>query len=129
VLERLGIDLESRRVIEVWNKVDLLGEDDRQVLANRAERAGVAMVSAATGEGVEPLLARLAELIDDAPPITVFAPVEEGAAVAWLYRHGRVLERAEDDQGGTRVSVRLSPQALGRFEQLFPDTVWRSAAE
>ena len=33
------------------------------------------------------------------------------------------------DQGGTRISVRLSPQALGRFEQLFPDTVWRSAAE
>jgi len=129
VLERLEINLESRRVLEVWNKIDLLDAESREVLARRAERSGVALVSAVTGEGVEALLARLGELIDDAPPITVYAPAEEGAAVAWLYRHGRVLERAEDEHGGARVSVKLSPQALGQFERLFPDTVWRNAAE
>jgi len=32
-------------------------------------------------------------------PVDVFAPVGEGAAIAWLYRHGRVIEREEGDDG------------------------------
>ncbi len=47
-------------------------------------------------------------------------PAGQGEALAWLYRHGRVLDRVEDDAGGAQVSVRLDDQALGQFERLFP---------
>ena len=58
--------------------------------------------------------------MDEAPPVDVYAPAGEGAAIAWLYRNGRVVERNEGKDGSVRLAVSLSPQALGQFEQLFP---------
>ncbi len=39
VLERLGIDMDERRILEVWNKIDLLPADDRPIVAGDARRA------------------------------------------------------------------------------------------
>ena len=77
-------------------------------------------VSAVTGEGCAQLLSAVAALVDEAPPVDVFAPAGEGAAIAWLYRNGRVLKRVAGKDGSTRLAVSLTPQALGQFEQLFP---------
>ena len=30
-------------------------------------------------------------------PVDVYTPIGEGAAIAWLYRHGRVLERVQEE--------------------------------
>jgi len=62
----------------------------------------------------------IAGLVDEAPPVRVLTRAGDGAAVAWLYRNGRVLERETQEDGGVRLNVSLSPQALGQFEQLFP---------
>ena len=106
-------------------------QDARELIwAARSEiAAGTALVSAVTGEGVEALTERLGKLVDDAPPIHIVTPPGEGAALAWLYRHGRVVGREEDEAGATMVDVRLTPQALGRFERLFPQAHLREAAE
>ena len=40
--------------------------------------------------------------------------------MAWLYRHGRVMDRVDDEDGSVRIAVRLGAQALGQFEQQFP---------
>ncbi len=135
VLKELGADRESgRAVIEVWNKVDLLPADEREALLARARREGstappVVAVSAVTGEGCDHLLAFLAELVDRGAPIEARLGAGDGDAMAWLYQHGRVLNRADDESGGVHLSVRLDAQALGQFESLFPDTVLREAAE
>ncbi|ODT62848.1 MAG: GTPase HflX [Phenylobacterium sp. SCN 69-14] len=122
VLDRLGIDIEERNLIEVWNKADLLEPEAREELAGDARRhhPQAVLVSAASGAGLNDLLAAIARLVDDAPPVSVHLSAAEGAAVAWLYRHGRVMDRIDDDEGGSRLAVRLSAQALGQFEQLFP---------
>jgi len=64
VLQELGIDPAgaSGRIIEVWNKADLLSEDARAALANKAGRdeTSPVLVSAHTGEGIPALLERLA---------------------------------------------------------------------
>jgi GTP-binding protein HflX len=122
VLDRLGVDMDERRILEVWNKIDLLDEDARRAVEGDARRGHppAILVSAATGEGSDPLLRAVSGLIDEAPPIDVYAPAGEGAAIAWLYRHGRVLERNEGKDGSVRLAVSLTPQALGQFEQLFP---------
>ncbi len=122
VLDRLGIDIEERNLIEVWNKADLLEPEAREELAGDARRhhPQAVLVSAASGAGLDDLLAAIARLVDDAPPVSVYLSAAEGAAVAWLYRHGRVMDRIDDDEGGSRLAVRLSAQALGQFEQLFP---------
>jgi GTP-binding protein HflX len=129
VLERLGIDMDERRILEVWNKVDLLPADDRAALEGDARRAHppAILVSAATGEGTEGLLRAISSLVDEAPPVDVYAPAGEGAAIAWLYRHGRVIERNEGKDGSVRLAVSLTPQALGQFEQLFPQAQVRGS--
>ncbi len=59
VLHQLGITTGAGdRIIEVWNKIDRLDQDEREGLANTAARHPhhhrALLVSAATGEGVEP---------------------------------------------------------------------------
>jgi GTP-binding protein HflX len=128
VLSRLGVEVDERRLIEVWNKIDLVPQEARDLLVGDARRAHppAVPVSSVTGEGCEALLATIAELVDEAAPVEIHAPAGDGAAVAWLYRHGRVIEREAEDDGGVRLAVRLSPQAMGQFEQLFPLSELRS---
>ena len=122
MLSRLGIEVADRNFVEVWNKADLVDEETREHLEGDSRRSNppAVLLSAVSGEGCEALLETIARLVDDAPPVSVYATPAQGAAVAWLYRHGRVLDRIEDDEGGVRLAVRLEPQALGQFEQLFP---------
>jgi len=129
VLEEIGVARdEDRRILEVWNKVDLLDPVAREDLAERARLRGAVAVSAATGEGITALLARIASLIDEAPERTFQLGAADGEALAWLYRHGRVTDRQESEAGLT-ITARLDPQALGRFEQMRPDLTTRLAAE
>ena len=104
------------------------------VLGRGASHSGsaappVVAVSAVTGEGCDHLLEFLAELVDQGAPIEVAMGPEESEALAWLYRHGRVVERHDDADGKVQVSVRLDAPAIGRFERLFPRTILRDAAE
>ncbi|MBP7704434.1 MAG: GTPase HflX [Caulobacter sp.] len=130
VMKELGVTLdEGRRIIEVWNKADLLGEDDRIDAEGAARRAGAAVVSAVTGEGCEALLQRLATLVDVTPEIDVVLDPGAGEALAWLYRHGRVVGRHDGAEGSLHLRVRLDGQGLGRFERLFPDAAVSEAPE
>ena len=114
----------TRRVLEVWNKIDLLQDETREAVLGQAERlakAGEAVaVSAWTGEGIEPLRQTIADLIDDDPESRLVLSPDQGEALAWLYEHGRVTSRETDQLGRTEVTVRLHPAALGRFERLYP---------
>jgi len=128
VLARLEIDTDERRILEVWNKLDLLDEEARRTAEGDARRAHppAILVSAVTGEGCEALLRAVSGLVDEAPPVEVVAPAGEGAAIAWLYRNGRVIERDTGGDGAVRLQVSLTAQALGQFEQLFPATQVRA---
>ena len=123
-VEKVLKELEAERKprLHVMNKIDLLPEDGRDIVMGDARRAHPPAIplSAVTGEGCDTLLEAIAALVDEAPPVDVFTPVGEGAAIAWLYRHGRVLERRDGKDGSVRLAVSLSPQALGQFEQQFP---------
>jgi GTP-binding protein HflX len=129
VLAEIGVvEDSSHRVLEVWNKADLLNGDAGEFLAARARRSDAVAVSAVTGEGCDDLLARLAELVDDGPLLTLTLDAADGEGLAWLYRHGRVLERCERD-GAVVVCARLDEAALARFEQLRPAALLAAAAE
>jgi GTP-binding protein HflX len=121
VLDQLGCGRDSgRTIIEVWNKIDLLADEDRGVVQARALRSegGSIALSAQTGEGIEPLLTLLGGLVDEGPPLKFTLAPGDGEALAWLYRNGRVVERTDSEEG-VEVAVRLDRQAIGRFEQQF----------
>jgi GTPase len=119
VLNQVGIG-EDRALIEVWNKVDLLPQAERDALAVRAERNQAVAVSSVSGEGVDRLLAVLGRLVDDETAMVAQLKPEDGEALAWLYRNGRIVERREDAEGITHLSLRLNHDALGKFERLYP---------
>jgi GTP-binding protein HflX len=129
VLATLGVgEAEAGdRVIEIWNKVDLVSAEDREVLdakarRSREERHSPAFaVSAATGQGCGGLLTYLASRVDDGPAAALVLPPGDGQTLAWLYRHGRVMSREDTESGAIEVSVKLDDQAWGQFERLFPD--------
>ncbi|MGH6993578.1 MAG: GTPase HflX, partial [Caulobacteraceae bacterium] len=56
---------------------------------------------------------------DPGPDLFIELPASDGEALAWLYRHGRILERAQEDERLV-LAVRLEPEAQGRFDQLRP---------
>ena len=113
----------TRRVLEVWNKIDLLDEEVREAVLGQAERLSrdgkAVAVSAWTGEGIEGLRDIIASLIDDDPETHLTLEASQGDAMAWLYENGRVTGREADDEGRVHVSVRLHPAALGRWERQF----------
>ncbi|WP_339929246.1 GTPase HflX [uncultured Brevundimonas sp.] len=113
----------TRRMLEVWNKTDLLDPETREAVLGQADRLraqGKAVaVSAWTGEGIEPLRQTIADLIDDDPETELILLPAQGEALAWLYENGRVTGRETDAEGRTHVVVRLHPAALGRFERQF----------
>jgi GTPase len=120
VLRELGIEVNgSGRLVEVWNKIDLLAPEERQALVSRAaaaERPSVP-VSAVTGEGIGALLALLeAELMGRRPTVTVDLGVDQLSEAGWLYDHTEVLERLDDaETGGARLTVRLPEKRVDAF--------------
>jgi GTP-binding protein HflX len=121
VLTELGLaETVEQGMIEALNKIDLLSEEQRATLRNQTRRNHDAVpVSAVTGEGCDALLDLLDQRLDiDRRLVRLDVPLSDGAAIAWLYQHGEVVERADDD-AHAHVDVRLSDADLGRFRGTF----------
>ncbi|WP_456306443.1 GTPase HflX [Oleomonas cavernae] len=120
VLDDLGVDQPQvdERMIEVLNKIDLLGEEERLRLSNRAQRIPeVLPLSALTGEGTDRLLALLDEKLGRQREfIELAVDLADGAAIAWLYANGEVIAR-DDRDGIAHLTVGLDPADRGRFEK------------
>ena len=119
VLGELGIgENDERPLIEALNKIDLLGDEARGTLFNRARRRpGTVPISAATGQGCDRLLAAIEGVMArDRVTVDVEVAVGDSASIAWLYRRGEVIGRS-DGEGGSQLRVRLQPADLGRLRK------------
>ena len=118
VLRDLGLSAAvDAGMIEALNKIDLLDEPTRNHLANQAARnPNQILISAATGEGVDRLMEAIAARVQNARNIVELSvDLSDGAAIAWLYRHGQVLSR-RDDQEFAHIRVGLLPADVAKFE-------------
>jgi GTP-binding protein HflX len=116
-----GLDLpEDQPQVEVLNKIDLLDGHARELVLERARREpGAVAVSARTGEGCRELLATLERMLAAQRLLHRFdLDLSDGAALAWLYTHGNVVQR-EDREGRASIQVSLDPADLARFEHRF----------
>ncbi|MBV8652848.1 MAG: GTPase HflX [Alphaproteobacteria bacterium] len=104
-------------MIEVLNKIDLLEPGERDALIAQSRRnQDTVPLSAVTGQGCDELLDLLDRRFDvDRHAVQLDVPLSDGAAIAWLYAHGEVLER-RDDESRAHFAVRLSPADIGRFK-------------
>ena len=120
VLRDLGLgEAVGDMLIEVLNKIDLLTAADREALANQAARSNIPMVlvSAATGEGCETLIATLDERITEHfRTAEVSLAHDDGASLAWLYDHGNIIER-RNEEDAIHLMVRMDAANWARFER------------
>jgi GTPase len=102
--------------IEVMNKIDLVDPVTRSSLVNQALRnSHTVALSAVTGEGCERLLALIDRRLDsETHPVRLDIPLTDGKTLAWIYRHGKVLGRRDDDEAA-HLSVRLSEADVARL--------------
>ncbi len=111
VLSEIGAG-ELPRVL-VLNKIDLVGAEGREALANRHPDA--VLVSALTGEGLDRLASRLAEAARARlTPLDVTIPFTQGGLVATVYAEGSEVRQEATDQG-TRVRALMPPAAAARI--------------
>jgi len=122
VLGELGVSADKTPIIEIWNKIDLLG-DDRDLLQTIAPVGTVAAtvaVSAHTGEGLDTLLATIeATLAKKSRTYRVHVPHVNGADVGWLYGHAEIIGKAEPDNEGQTYEVRVDSRNSAAFAQRF----------
>ena len=108
------------RMVELWNKMDLLEGDRRDELTGISGRDDtVLMISAETGEGVDAFKPHLSALIAKGNDVrTVKIRADDGAALAWLHGRGTVTHKMVDGET-VSVDVSLSRQLWGQFEKQF----------
>jgi GTP-binding protein HflX len=100
------------RTIEVLNKADLMGG-----IAQVPARPGAIPVSAIDREGLPALRAAIDSRIAESMDIAEYAiPPQAGDRLAWLYEHGEVVAR-RDDESAIHVTVRLLAADRARFER------------
>ena len=117
VLIDLGIgDAVETGLVEVMNKIDLVDSATRASLENHTLRKSHRVaVSAITGEGCEDLLALVDRRLEsDVRAVRLDIPLTDGKTLAWIYRHGEVLGRRDDNEAA-HLSVRLSEVDIARL--------------
>ncbi len=98
----------------VLNKVDLVDPLGRRRLGNRFP--GAVQISAATGEGLNEVRARIAErLADRFEPVRLVVPYADGRVLTDLYALGAPIEERADRPDGVHVIARLPRDEIGRF--------------
>lgn len=119
------------KIIEVWNKLDLLAPERRAELEEiAASDPDILLVSAIGGEGIEALREGVgAALTKGAVLHHILVPAADGARIAWLHAHGEVVgevdagdvrDSGDEGEGGPmrKLDVMLTPKEWGRFESL-----------
>jgi len=117
ILSDLGMD-EDVPVLEVWNKIDRLDADVRDLVQRRAETESAFAISAITGQGLDPLLQAVETGLDETRAVEdLVVPYDDGRRRAWLFEEGVVMEETQGEDGH-QIKVRWSPRQSARFRSL-----------
>jgi GTP-binding protein HflX len=126
ILKDLGVEQAYEESgIEILNKCDLLEAEERERLKTKSLRAShpaQCIISALDGQGTQTLLEKIDQILARKEKIYRFELLlTEGKKIAWLYSHGEVLER-KDDEVKAHMTVKISLENRDRFNQVFKST-------
>ncbi|MBV8851419.1 MAG: GTPase HflX [Methylobacteriaceae bacterium] len=127
VLSELGIDSnDSTRLMNVWNKIDLLDRDARIAVMNASRRVAAeerpVLISAATGEGLSELLERIeVRLASERTQLALTIDPSDGKGLAWLYENSEVLARRNQSDGSVFLEIRVAPERTEQVHRRFPN--------
>ncbi|RCS24301.1 GTPase HflX [Phyllobacterium salinisoli] len=117
ILASLGIERgDNRRILEVWNKIDLLDEGGREAAlrlsAAAPEDARPIAISAATGEGVNHLLSVIESRISGTlEHVELDLAPGDLHMLDWIYQHASNIRRDNLEDGSLRIEADLTATA------------------
>ena len=121
ILEELGIEYEREdRIVEVYNKVDMLDDEDYQDFERQVKFGeNLVMVSALKRRGLEDLQACISNVFDaKRTQASITLDAADGKALSWVYEHAEILERRDDEMRIT-LDVMIEPYNLDKFTARF----------
>ena len=121
VLDEIGAADHADRLIEVWNKIDLLDADARSavVAEEKTQAAAPLVISAVTGEGTDRLLQAIEDrLARGRSLVELTLDACDGRGLHWLYEHAEVMSR-HDEEAGLRLTVRVATDQIERVKRRF----------
>jgi GTP-binding protein HflX len=117
ILGDLGVP-EGIPVIEVWNKIDRLEPEMRDVIVRQAAIEGCHPISAVTGEGLDVLLQAVETGLGEGRSTDVITVAyDDGRRRAWLFDQGVVVSETGGEDGHV-ITVRWSPRQAAKFFSL-----------
>jgi GTP-binding protein HflX len=132
VLLELGIDAEGEpdRLLEVWNKADLLDDTALRRARNEARRASAILVSAVSGFGLAALRGEIERRLNlRRETIEIALKPEEGSLSNWIYENCEVVGRKAVGEGITALRIRVALEKRERLARLAGPARLRLAAE
>ena len=132
VLADLGIDAEAEpdRLLEVWNKADLLDPIARERATNEAKRHGAVLVSAVSGFGLETLRAEVEKRLNRRrQTVEIELKPEEGSLSNWIYENCEVIARSDLGEGITSLRIRVAPEKRDQLARAAGAARLHTAAE
>lgn len=121
ILEELGIEYESDgRVLEVYNKIDLLDDAKLTEFQRKAKFSDdILLVSASKKLGFEKLLDGITHTVGANRVNVEFSiAYKDGKALSWLHDHAEIVTR-DDNKDGVRVQISIEPADLSKFTSQF----------
>ena len=132
VLADLGIqaDEEPERVLEVWNKADLLDPAELEHAKNEAARHGAILVSAVSKLGLDNLLAEIETRLNKRrQTLDIVVQPQEGALSNWIYENCEVITRADLGDGVTSLRIRVAPEKRDKLARVAGASRLQTATE
>ncbi|KAB2950506.1 MAG: GTPase HflX [Rhizobiaceae bacterium] len=121
ILGDLGVDAsDTKRVIEVWNKIDRLDTSAREHLLEepgaRKDAPPIA-ISAISGEGIGALVAVIEERVAGSlqPMLLTLGP-HQHKLIDWIYRNSAVVGRDDHDDGSVTLAVSVTDATRHEIE-------------
>lgn len=117
VLEQIGA--QNIPLIEVFNKMDLLDEDEHARFRERFPAAE--FVSAESGEGIEELVRRIDTAAGSVDALMdIIIPYDRGDLVSLAHERCSIVSE-QHEEGGTHLLVQVPPEYTARFEGFVKD--------
>ncbi|WP_345118698.1 GTPase HflX [Bartonella pachyuromydis] len=122
VLSSLGIDIDdTKRIIEVWNKIDLLDEQALNVLQTNAKTRlnPAVMVSALMNDGLDQLSTAIEKRIfGEIQKVECLLRPHQMSLIDWFYENsGEIMQEGHDD-GSVTIRAVLTCEAKKRLEHI-----------
>jgi GTP-binding protein HflX len=118
IIANLGVS-DATPILQLWNKIDLLPEEDVAATEARADRQeDVFAISALSGDGVEPVLDAIATVLNAAAQSDqLVLDHTDGKRRAWLYAQGVVVKEQSRDTDSV-LSLSWTQKQKTQFDAL-----------